>query len=550
MSKRRRTRKNTKRTLTRLWAVLLTAALTAGLLTGCLQDSGESADGEKEITIAISSDTGTLDPAGSIALSWLSYAPAAMDELLTFDESGEVEYRAAQSYEVSEDNRVWTFHLREDALWSDGTPVTSEDFRNTIERALDPASGSGYAVYLFPIENAEEIYNGEADMDSLGVETPDDNTLIFRLDEACVYFPDLLRLPVYMPSCRTYADSADSGWDKNPETSLSNGPFFLKEYVPDQYFVLEKNENYWNADAVNLDRITFRFYADTQTMASAYEAGEVDVATSLSSTVMELYEGKEDLYLTEQIATRYIYFNLNVEPLGDVRVREAINLAVNREELCRIVGEDTEPTYNLVAKYMKDKNTGEYFTDGAEQPFEENVSRARELLAQAGYPDGEGFPVLTYRYPSLEMDSDTAQVLKEQLKENLNIDIELEAQELQMNYSSRHAGDFDLCRMNWTADFADPYTYLSMLLSNSTYNCSGIRDAEYDSLVARSDSETDPAKRSELLHQAEQLAVGEQFYILPLYAMKGVNLVNPDITGITRNPATGGLEYRYADVSK
>ena len=505
--------------------------LTAGLLTGCLQDSGESADGEKEITIAISSDTGTLDPAGSIALSWLSYAPAAMDELLTFDENGEVEYRAAQSFEVSEDNRVWTFHLREDALWSDGTPVTSEDFRNTIERALDPASGSGYAVYLFPIENAEEIYNGEADMDSLGVETPDDNTLIFRLDEACVYFLDLLRLPVY-------------------ESSLSNGPFSLKEYVPDQYFVLEKNENYWNADAVNLDRITFRFYADTQTMASAYEAGEVDVATSLSSTVMELYEGKEDLYLTEQIATRYIYFNLNVEPLDDVRVREAINLAVNREELCRIVGEDTEPTYNLVAKYMKDKNTGEYFTDGAEQPFEENVSRAQELLAQAGYPDSEGFPVLTYRYPSLEMDSDTAQVLKEQLKENLNIDIELEAQELQMNYSSRHAGDFDLCRMNWTADFADPYTYLSMLLSNSTYNCSGIRDAEYDSLVARSDSEADPVKRSELLHQAEQLAVGEQFYILPLYAMKGVNLVNPDITGITRNPATGGLEYRYADVSK
>ena len=230
--------------------------------------------------------------------------------------------------------------------------------------------------------------------------------------------------------------------------------------------------------------------------------------------------------------------------------KEAINLAVNREELCRIVGEDTEPTYNLVAQYMKDKNTGEYFTDGAEQPFEENVSRAQELLAQAGYPDGEGFPVLIYRYPSLEMDSDTAQVLKEQLKENLNIDIELEAQELQMNYSSRHAGDFDLCRMNWTADFADPYTYLSMLLSNSTYNCSGIRDAEYDSLVARSDSETDPAKRSELLHQAEQLAVGEQFYILPLYAMKGVNLVDPDITGITQNPATGGLEYRYADISK
>ena len=539
---------NTKRILPRLWAVLLTAALTAGLLTGCLQDSGESADGEKEITIAISSDTGTLDPAGSIALSWLSYAPAAMDELLTFDENGEVEYRAAESYEVSEDKRVWIFHLREDALWSDGTPVTSGDFRNTIERALDPASGSGYAVYLFPIENAEEIYDQEVSMDTLGVDTPDDHTLVFRLEEPCVYFLDLLRLPVYTPSCAKYADSVDSGWDKDPETSLANGPFMLAEYVPDQYFVLEKNESYWNQDAVHLDRIIYRFFDDTQAMAAAYETGEVDVAVSLPSSVMELYEGRDDLLVTEQIATRYIYFNLDVEPFDDVRVREAFNLAIDREELCRILGEDTEPTYNLVAKYMVDKNTGMRFVDEAEQPFEENAERARELLAEAGYPDGEGFPETTYSYPTLEMDSDTAQVIREQLKKNLNIDIELKAQELQANYSSRHAGDFDLCRMNWTADFADPYTYLSMLLSNSTYNCSGIHDEEYDAIVEASGSEQDPAARSVLLHQAEQRAVGEQFYIIPLYAMKSVNLVNPEITGLRQIPASGALEYRYADI--
>lgn len=541
-------KKRKKTIYARTAAALLTAVLAAGMLSGCFQGGGEEASSGQEITVAAGQDTGTLDPAGSIALTWLSYAPSAMDELLTFDGDGEIEYRAAKSYEVSGDNKVWTFHLREDALWSDGTAVTSADFRNTIERALDPASSSGYAVYLFPLENAEEIYNGEADMDSLGLETPDDYTLIFHLDEPCVYFLDLLRLPVYMPSCAKYADSAASGWDKEPGTSLSNGPFYLKEYVQDQYFVLEKNEYYWNADAVKLDRITYRFYADAQTMAGAYEAGETDVAVSLSSAVMELYEGRDDLYVTEQIATRYIYFNLNVEPFDDVRVREAFNLALDREELCRMVGEDTEPAYNLVAKYMKDKNTGEYYVDQAEQPFEENAQRARELLAEAGYPDGEGFPEITYRYPSLEMDSDTAQVLKEQLKETLNVDIELEAQELQMNYSSRHAGDFDMCRMNWTADFADPYTYLSMLLSNSTYNCSGIRDAEYDSLVEQSNSETNPQTRAQLMHEAEQLAVGEQFYIIPLYSMKGVNLVSPKISGITQNPATGGLDYRNAEV--
>lgn len=533
----------------KLTAALLTLTLVCtGALSGCVTADPSAEEGEKGITVAISSDTGTMDPAGSIALTYLAYSVSALDELLTYDENGEIEYRAAESYEVNDDSTVWTFHLREDALWSDGTPVTSADFMNTITRALDPASGSGYANYLFPIENAEAIYNGEADVDSLGVETPDEHTLIFRLAEPCVYFLDLLRLPVYTPSCSEYADSVDSGWDRDPETSLSNGPFCLAEYVPDQYFVLEKNENYWNADAVKLDTITYRFFDDTQSMANAYEAGEADVATSLSSTVMEAYEGTDDLFVTDQIATRYIYMNLNVEPLNDVRVREAINLAINREELCQIVGSDTEPAYNLVAKYMKDKNTGEYFVDEADQPFEEDVAKAQELLAEAGYPNGEGFPELTYNYPTLEMDSDTAQVIQEQLKENLNITINLEAQELQANYSTRYAGDFDLCRMNWTADFADPYTYLSMLLSNSTYNCSGINDTEYDSIVAASNSESDPAKRSELLHQAEQLAVGEQFYIIPLFAMKSVNLVNPDITGIRQIPASGALEYRYADI--
>ena len=541
--------------LTGRWlaAALAAALFSAAALSGCAgeekgADTGNGASGEKEITVAVNSETGTLDPAGSIALTYLSYSVTALDELLTYDENGEIEYRAAESYEVNEDSTVWTFHLREDALWSDGTPVTAEDFLNTIRRALDPASGSGYAVYLFPIENAEEIYDQEASMDTLGVDTPDDHTLVFRLEEPCVYFLDLLRLPVYTPSCAKYADSVDSGWDKDPETSLANGPFMLAEYVPDQYFVLEKNESYWNQDAVRLDRIIYRFFDDTQAMAAAYETGEVDVAVSLPSSVMELYEGRDDLLVTEQIATRYIYFNLDVEPFDDVRVREAFNLAIDREELCRILGEDTEPTYNLVAKYMIDKNTGMRFVDEAEQPFGENAERARELLAEAGYPDGEGFPEITYSYPTLEMDSDTAQVIREQLKKNLNIDIELKAQELQANYSSRHAGDFDLCRMNWTADFADPYTYLSMLLSNSTYNCSGIHDEEYDAIVEASGSEQDPAARSVLLHQAEQRAVGEQFYIIPLYAMKSVNLVNPEITGLRQIPASGALEYRYADI--
>ena len=532
----------------KILSVLLSVVLFGTcILSGCGRQ--EETEEQKEIVVATNSETGGLDPAGMIALTYLAYSVAALDELLTYNEAGEIEYRAAESYEVNDDSTIWTFHLRKDAMWSDGTPVTSADFLNTMLRALDPKSGNGYANYLFPIQNAEAIYNGKADADSLGVKTPDDNTLIFILEKPCVYFLDLLRLPVYTPSCVKYADEVGSGWDKNPSSSVSNGPFYLSEYVSEQYFVLKKNPQYWNAESIKLDQITYRFFDNQQSMATAYETGEVDVAPSLQSSVMKLYEGRDDLVITDTIATRYIYPNLNVEPLDDVRVRKALNLAINREELCKVLGEDTEPAVNFIARYMKDKNTGNYFVDEAEPPFEENLAEAKQLLAEAGYPDGEGFPTLTYKYPSLEMDSDTAQVIQEQLKKNLNISIELSAQELQVNYTDRRAGDFQLCRMNWTADFADPYTYLSLLLSNSTYNCSGISNEKYDTLVAQSDVETDPLKRAKLMHEAEYLAVGEEFYIIPLYSMKSCNLIRPQITGITQNPATGALEYRYADIN-
>ena len=150
----------------KMTAIAMCICILAGMITGCNASEQKETEArtKKEITIAVNSETGGMDPAGNIALTYLSYSVTALDELLTFDENGEIEYRAAQSYEVNEDSTEWTFHLREGACWSDGTPVTSADFKNTIVRALDPKSGSGYANYLFPIEHAEEIYEGTADM--------------------------------------------------------------------------------------------------------------------------------------------------------------------------------------------------------------------------------------------------------------------------------------------------------------------------------------------------------------------------------------------------
>lgn len=526
-----------------LWILILTVCVS---VMGC-SGKKEMQEKENQIVIGIGSETGGLDPAGNIALTYLTYSVTALDELLTYDESGEIEYRAAVSYEVNKDFTEWTFRLREDACWSDGSVVTADDFLNTVHRALNPKSGSGYANYLFPIQNAEEIYNGKKEMDTLGIRVIDDFTIRFLLEEPCVYFLQLLRLPVYTPSHAEYAKETGSGWDKNPQTSLSNGPYYLAEYVPEQYFTLKKNQFYWNKEKIKTETLVFRFFSDQQSLQSAYETGEVDIATGLPAAAAELYDGKPDLYLTDSIATRYIYPNLSVKPLDDVRVRKAINLAIDREALCKMVGQEAEPTVNFIAKYMKNSSTGKYYSKETPPVFEENIEEAKKLLAEAGYPNGEGFPQLVYKYPSIELDIDTAQVIQEQLKQNLNISIQLQSQELQTNYSDRRAGAFDLCRMNWTADFADPYTYLSMLLSNGTYNCSHIQDPVYDGLVETSDKELDPERRTALIHEAEQWAVGEQFYIIPLFSVKVCNLVGPDIGQLWTVPATGAFEYRYIE---
>ena len=510
-----------------LLVMFMAASLALGLLSGCSSSepaSGGDAAGTTfvlgDTTFNAENEEPDVNPHNAYS-GWACIRYGIGETLFRYSDSMEIEPWLATDYELV-DERTWRITLRDGVTFSSGRALDGEAVKECLEHLIE----------------VHDRARGDLMIDSISA---DGQTVTITTAEPR---PTLLN---YLSDPYGCIIDMEAGITEDGIVS-GTGPYIATSLVTGEELNLVKNENYWDKDRIHLDRITYRFFDDTQSMANAYQAGEVDVATSLPSTVMELYDGQDDLLVTDLIATRYIYFNLNVEPLDDVRVREAINLAINREELCQIVGTDTEPTYNLIAKYMKDKETGEYFVDGAEQPFEENVERARELLAEAGYPNGEGFPTLTYSYPTLEMDSDTAQVIQEQLKENLNINIELNAQELQSNYSSRYAGDFDMIRMNWTADFADPYTYLSMLLSNSTYNCSGIQDAEYDALVEQSSSESDPAKRAELMHQAEQLAVGEQFYIMPLYAMKSVNLVNPKITGIRQIPASGALEYRYADI--
>ncbi len=504
--------------------------------------------GEKVITTADGELDGSLDPAGFALQSWNGFAKLCSLPLISYDENGEVVYEAAESYDVSDDQLTYTFHLREDGKWSDGSAVTAEDFLNTITRALDPeTSASVYADQLFVIEGAEDAYEGTGSMDDVQAIAEDDYTLTFHLKEPCAYFTKLLALPVYYPS-KTGVAVSGTDWYKDPATCLCNGPYMLTEFVQDQRYVVEKNPYYFDADNVKIDKIVDQTITDTQSTIAAYTSGEVDVASGLPDYIETQYADSDELFIWSMLTTTSILPNVNIEPLNDERVREAIALALDRTSICASLGTNYEPTYAWVPKYMTSNKGGGYFYDETEH-FSENAEKAKELLAEAGYENGTGFPTLTYTYPSNDKDAILAQAIQAQLKATLNIDIQLEAQETEVYNTTKREGSFELLRYNWTADFTDPINYLSLYVSDSSLNFNGVKDAAYDEAIANSNAAATQEERNTYLHEAESILVDQNFYSIPVFTMHYIGLRNPAITNISYNDK-GESNYRFADLAE
>ncbi|MCM1090520.1 MAG: peptide ABC transporter substrate-binding protein [Butyrivibrio sp.] len=546
----------------RLWKKIVALVLTSSIVVGLSACAGtkesssskasQAADGTtyKVITTYTSPEDGTLDAAGNVGYWWWYYNAYATAPLVELAEDGSYKYIAAESVDINDDMTEFTFHIRENANWNNGDALTSQDFYNTITRALDPSCGNGYSSMLFSIMGASDIYNNGADMNKLGVECVDEKTIKFTLVSTTPYFMDMLALPVYTPTHRTLQTETNGSWamGEDLEALVSCGPFYMAEYVPSQYFVFKRNADYVLADEIKLDEIKHMVMDDTQAIINAYKTGELDVA-SADYTVLEEYEGKDDLYITDTIVSNYELFDITEPPFDDIRVREAFAISVDRDAVATACGANYIGSTFFVAPKLVSKASGKTWAEEAGgELLAYDPERAKELLAEAGYPDGDGFPTVTYKYPSQQLESDIAQALQAQWKEKLGIEIQLEAQEYQVNVADRRAGDFELCRMQWTADFADPFSYLAMYMSTDTYNDNGTSCEKYDELMNQSMLETDTQKRFELMHEAERVLVSEYFWGVPVLARESINLVNPKITNRVIDPSRGLTRYKYADL--
>ena len=510
--------------------------------------------GAQEIIFALQNQPDNIDP----SITNNSFAWAALincfEGLVTYDTTdGSLTAGNAKDWTISDDGLVYTFNLREGLKWSDGTPLTAEDYVYTFQRVLTPETTANYFGLLADyVLNAQEFYDGEATAEELGVKALDENTLELTLKAPTPFYIDILTMWTFAPVQKATVEENGDSWTLNADSYVSNGPFMMSDMKLGESFTIVKNPNYWDAENVKLDQITFRYIADPATALSAFETGEIDGSFTVPpADSARLRMGGTGVISVQSYATVFYSINNQKAPYDNPLVRKAFNLAIDRNALINdVVQLSGAPAYSAVAPgYTVD---GDEFastrsTFGLSPTAD--VEAAREALSEAGYPDGEGFPTLTLSYYTNENAKKIAEAMAEMLKENLNIEVELFNEDWAIYKEERLLkGDFDIAHTGWGADYLHPMTFLALLKADDMNNYAKYSNAEYDDLIAQAKVETDPVAALELMRQADNLASGE-YPLIPLYYRQNEMLLNDNVQGFYYSPSNH-LFFRNAFIAE
>ncbi len=530
----------------------------AGADTTAAADGVENADGtqtgaagEKILSVQIGPNPETIDPALNSAVDGGNMLLHSFECLLVVDKDGQLAPGQAESWETSEDGLTWTFHLREGLKWSDGTPLTANDFVYSWKRVCDPMTAAPYAeTVLGMVEGFDEAIGG--DLDALKVEATDDQTLVVTLSAPCSFFGSLAAFATLSPVQQATVEANGDQWAVSAETYVSNGPFYVSEWVPKSYILMSKNPNYWNADAVKLDGIKFNLIEDANAAYSAYQTEEVLFIKDVPTEEIPSLTGQPDFYVDPIIGTYYLSVNTQKEPFNDARVRKALSLAIDREYVANTLMQGTySPASNFMgpgwvdtdgSAFIDNANGGKPYIDTANH--EANLEEAKKLLADAGYPDGAG---LSFTYST--NDAGYHRVVAEYLQQawsELGIDVKVDIVEWASFTPMRRNGDYDASRNGWVGDYDDPSNMLDLLYSTNGNNDGKFSNPEYDAAMELSRTTLDAKERSDALHKAEDILM-EEAGCIPVAYYNDFWLQSDKIVG-SWHSAYGYWHFMYADI--
>lgn len=498
------------------------------------QGQAATTNGAQEITVnALQGEPDNLDPSKSSFATEAAVIRQVFEPLLRFDKDLKPQPAATASMDVSQDGKTYTFKLRPDGKFSDGTPVTAQNFVYSFRRILDPKTASEYGSFFADagIVGAKDFSAGKGTAEQVGVRAVDDRTLEIKLDNPIGYFPNLAALWVVAPLREDIITKAGADkWATDPSTYIGNGPFKLSEWIHQDRITLVPNPNYAGTKPT-LQKVTFLMVSDASADYAAYMAGERDWTLVPDANVAQVRNDpnlKSQLKEYTELTTFWVHVNNARKPVDNPLVRKAFSRAIDRQALIRDIASDVgKPATSLIPPGMPG------YQEGLGKDFDFNASAAKELLSQAGFANGQGFPTLTFRFATSTANQRRAEFIQAQLKQNLGITINLESMETKAYQAAYKAKDYDLAFGGWGADYPDPQNWMMPLFgceaSNNKWNYC---NKQFDDLARQADQSTDQAKRLQLYGQAQQLLINDM-PVVPLFYRGRAVVVKPWVQNLT-----------------
>lgn len=498
-------------------SLLITAAVLTALVafTGCGKKSSRLAS---DFVINNSAEPQSLDPSQIQGVPEDRIYKSLFEGLVSYHpQTCEAVPGIAESWDITNEGTVITYHLRK-TTWSDGTPITAQSFIDSWVYYMAPSTGAEYAYMpASVIKNGEAYNSGEVGAEALGLKALDDYTLEITLEGPAPYAVNMMAHYSFSVLPLHAMEKYGADWTK-PGNFVGNGPFTLKEWVPQDRIVVVPNEKYWNKSNVFLTSITFLPIEDDSVAYNKYKNGEIDWNPSVNLDLLDEIKLRDDYFGVANLASYYYILNTNDPVLKDVRVRKALAKAINKKDLCEKVTRGGQIPADALVPPMNG------YLPAQGNAF--NVEEAKALLAEAGYPDGNGFPTITVLYNTNEGHKKIAEFVQQQLKENLGIDVVLENKEWNTFLSERQSNNFVVARAGWVGDYADPTNFLELLLSSSGNNDGRYNCKEFDDLMAKAKTLPDGPARNKVLQEAEEIAMTRDQALIPFYYYVSQNLID------------------------
>jgi extracellular solute-binding protein family 5 len=496
------------------------------------------------------SEPASIDPQLSTDIIGGTVDELITEGLLRRSKDGKPTAGLAEKWEVTPDGLVWTFHLRDGIKWSNGDPITANDFKAAWIRALDPKTTSEYAYMLYPIKNGEAFNTGKAKVEDLGIEVTDDKTIKITLEAPIPYFDDLVTFKTYMPLNEKFYKEAGDKYFTEADKTISSGPYVLKKWTHDSDMVFEKNPNYWDNANVKVDNIVYKLISDNTAALNAFKNNEVDV-TSITTEQAKEFKDDPRLVKTNDGSVWYVLMNnkAKAKGLANSKVRKALLMAINREEMVNVVLNGA----GEAAKTFTPKGIG---INGLSKDFPEEVptsipafnpEEAKKLLAEGLKEEGlDKLPNLEMIFNDSGNNKAIVEYIQESLRKNLNVDIQLSAMTFQERIQRMKQKDFDLVLAGWSGDFKDAITYLDLFVTNGGNNRGDYSNPRYDELVKTIKNTADQSVRIPAMIELEKI-IAEDTPVGVLFHRERPYLVNPKVKGLQFTPIGG--EFFFGNLS-